>query len=84
VADNSPIPLEPLTSYGKILRNTRLFLYHSDSIQRMSQDIIGWKYTSKQESIFPLLDKLWIILEDGTENIKTLLDSATKLSLIES
>jgi hypothetical protein len=50
----------------------------------MSQDIIGWKYASKQESIFPLLDKLWIILEDGTENIKTLLDSATKLSLIEN
>ena len=83
VADNSPIPLEPLTSYGKILKNTRLLIYHSDSVQKMSLDLIGWKDKSKQESIFPLLNKLWIILEDGTKNIQSLIDSATKLSLLE-
>ncbi|MEI8097172.1 MAG: hypothetical protein WCG73_03645 [Candidatus Moraniibacteriota bacterium] len=83
IADNSPIPLEPLTSYGKILKNTRLLIYHSDSIQKMSEDIIGWKDKSEQESIFPLLNKLWIILEDGVKNVKSLIDSATKLSLLE-
>jgi len=48
----------------------------------MSQDIIGWKYTSEQESIFPLLNKLWVILGDGVDNAKILIDSATKLSLL--
>ncbi len=79
VADNSPLPLEPLTSYGKILKNTRLLAAQSENIKKMADDILGWKNISETESIFPLLDQLWIIGEDGKENIKSLADSIFKI-----
>ncbi len=83
VADNSPIPIEPLTSYGKILKNTRLLLYQSDRIQEMIQQMIGWKNISQKQSIFPLLDTLWVILDNSVANVTTLVDSASKLTPLE-
>lgn len=84
VADNSPLPLEPLTSYWQILKNTRLLIYQSDRIQQMMQNMIGWKDRSQQESIFPLLDTVWAIGWDGIKNIKTLMNSAEKIAPLES
>jgi len=75
IADNSPIPLEPLTSYGKILKNTRLLAAQSQNIKKMWDDILGWKNVSETESIFPLLDKLWNIGESSEESVKTLATS---------
>lgn len=75
VADNSPIALEPLTSYGKILKNTRLLAAQSENIKKMADDILGWKNVSEKESIFPLLDELWDIGENGKESIETLATS---------
>lgn len=79
VADNSPIALEPLTSYGKILKNTRLLAAQSENIKKMGDDILGWKNVSQTQSIFPLLDKLWKIGEDSKENITTLANSLFRI-----
>lgn len=80
VADNSPIALEPLTSYGKILRNTRLLAAQSEMILQTTDDILWWKKNSETESIFPLLDTLWDIGENGKENIETLVASLSKIA----
>lgn len=40
VADNSPLPIEPLTSYGKILRNIRVLARKSEDIQKMADTIL--------------------------------------------
>ncbi len=72
VADNSPIPIEPLTSYGKILRNTRLLAAQSQDIKKMADDILGWKNVSQKESIFPILDTIWDIALRSQESIDTL------------
>jgi Protein of unknown function (DUF4012) len=80
VADNSPIPLEPLTSYGKILKNTRLLAAQSEKITQAANDILGWKNSSEKESIFPLLDNLWEIGEEGKKSIETLTVSLFKIT----
>lgn len=80
VADNSPIALEPLTSYGKILRNTRLLAAQSENIKKMADDILGWKHVSETQSIFPLLDRLWNIGENGKESIETLAISVFRIA----
>ncbi len=72
IADNSPIPLEPLTSYGKILKNTRLLAAQSEDIKKMADDILGWKNVSETQSIFPILDKIWDIGEESQKDIDTL------------
>jgi hypothetical protein len=46
--------------------------------------MIGWKKKSQQESIFPLLETLWVISSDGIKNIKTLMNSAAKIAPLES
>ena len=75
IADNSPVPLEPLTSYGKILKNIRLLAAQSENIKKMAEDILGWKNVSETESIFPLLDQLWEIGENAKESVQTLATS---------
>jgi hypothetical protein len=75
IADNSPLPIEPLTSYGKILKNTRLLTAQNDNIRKMATDIIGWKNVSETESIFPLLDNLWDIAEESKESVESLAQS---------
>lgn len=75
IADNSPIPIEPLTSYGKILKNTRLLAAQSEDIKKMADDILGWKNVSQKESIFPLLDTIWEIALRSQESIDTLAQS---------
>jgi len=75
VADNSPIPLEPLTSYGTILKNTRLLIAESENIKKMADDILNWKNVSQTESIFPLLDIVWVLGENGEKSLKTLANS---------
>jgi hypothetical protein len=80
VADNSPIALEPLTSYGKILKNSRRITSQSDYIKEMIDDLIYWKNVSEKESIFPLLNTLWDIGENMEANTKTLVDSLFTIS----
>jgi hypothetical protein len=46
----------------------------------MADDILGWKNVSEKESIFPLLDELWEIAEDGRDNIDTMVRSLTSLT----
>lgn len=75
VADNSPIALEPLTSYGTILKNTRLLIAESENIKKMADDILRWKKVAKKESIFPLLDTLWNIGENDEKSLQILATS---------
>lgn len=72
VADNSPIPLEPLTSYGKILRNIRILLSQNKNIQKMADDILNWKTVAQTQSIFPLLNKMWEVAEEGRDSVSTI------------
>gem|GEM_PF-6128174 len=80
IADNSPIPIEPLTSYGRILKNARLLAAKGDQIKKMADDILGWKNTADTESIFPILDTLWNIGEDVRENAETLAIALFKIN----
>ncbi len=80
ITDNSPIPLEPLTSYGKILKNTRLLAGEAEKIVQTTHDILGWKNISDTKSIFPLLDTLWDIGESGEEGLRTLAESLFQIT----
>jgi hypothetical protein len=52
----------------------------TENIAKMTDNILGWKKISQQESIFPLLDELWEIAENARDSIDTIIQSMTFLT----
>lgn len=63
IAENPLLPLEPLASYGRVLATLRTISSHIDEILALQPAALAWKNDAGSQSIFPLLDSVFVHLE---------------------
>lgn len=64
MAENPISPLEPLASYGKILRGLREVTEHIDEVLLLQPQMIAWAKQREEISIFPLLESVFASTND--------------------
>lgn len=72
VANNPLFPLEPLATYGNVLRQGRIITQDLHTLINMQSDIHAWRVSSHTKSIFPILDAAFPVIGDMTEKIHTI------------
>lgn len=72
VANNPIFPLEPLATYGEILDHGHDIITSIHSLFQFQDEFSQWRISSIEMSIFPLLDRIFPLLEDMMDEIDAL------------
>jgi hypothetical protein len=79
VAENPIFPIEPLASYGTLLRGLRYITGDIDDILTLQPELLNWVKNREEISVFPLLDSIFEILTDIHDKLENLSPSLQKL-----
>lgn len=79
IAENPILPLEPLASYGRILRWSRDIIDSIDGAVALQPQVVSWVKQREENSIFPILSSVLVSMNDIYDRVQSLTPSLQRI-----